>query len=93
MNILSRDSLSFTIKRDSVEKCIVYIRQPYFYIFSRWTLFIEEPTEFIECLQIIKDHCCMHNIGTAKIYDSQGANTTMIINYRRYKGEKLNKHG
>jgi hypothetical protein len=42
-------------------------------------------------MTFIKDWCCECNIGTAIVIDADGVNHKMVINYRRFKGEKLNK--
>ena len=66
----------------------VNVRMRYFpYWYKKETLF----HNFTDCLLAIKEYCCSLNEGKACIYDPDGPNKKMVINYRRYKGEILNE--
>lgn len=86
-----RDKAIFKISRNEVGDCTLELRRHILWVFPYWLSLIDYPIHFMECLGFIRDWCCARNIGKAVIYDPEGANKKMIIKYRRYKGEKLNK--
>ena len=91
MSMRFRDREVFRLNRNEVGDCTIDIRRHILWVFPYWLSLFTCPIHFLECLDFIKAWCCERNIGTAVIYDPQGANPKMTIKYRRYKGEKLNK--
>lgn len=87
-----RDRAVFRIRRNEAGDCMLELRRHILWIFPFWFSLFICPIHFSECLDFIKEWCCERDIGTAIIYDPMGVNPKMIVNYRRYKGERLNKN-
>ena len=89
--MIFRDKVTFRINRNEVGDCTLDLRRYILCVFPYWFSLFACPIHYIECMTFIKDWCCERNIGTAIVIDADGVNHKMVINYRRFKGEKLNK--
>ena len=79
MSMSSKKAI-FRLQRNEVGDCTIDLSV--WRIFRhKWSTILDTPTHFTECMIIIKEWCYNHDINTAVVFDPDGVNKKMVINY------------